>query len=331
MKILFADIKYDYGKKERGINAIGEGVIKSIIKLGYDVIPFYYDEYLEQPNYGSLQVDLINKADEIKPDLIVFCLMTDQFKFETLDYLKSKYKTLNWFGDDQWRFDDFTSLYAPHFTYCVTTDKFCVNKYPEIGQNNVVLTQWAAINEHEIPEFDGEYEFDVSFIGGTHYYRKWFVDKIAKSGINIQAFGHGWANGAVSSQRMNDIFVKSKINLNISNSTCYDARYLLAKPMRHIKHTLKSSKNQSQIKARNFEIPYFNGFQLTDYVPGIEDYFDIGREIVCYSNVDEAIFLINYYLKNENLRENIKNAGHKKAVGNHGYIHRWKEVLEKVL
>ena len=37
-----------------------------------------------------------------------------------------------------------------------------------------------------------------------------------------------------------------------------------------------------QIKGRNFEIPGCGGFLLTDYVPGLERYFQIGEEIVCY-------------------------------------------------
>ena len=66
----------------------------------------------------------------------------------------------------------------------------------------------------------------------------------------------------------------------------------------------------SQIKARNFEIPYFGGFKLADYVPTLENYFDIGKDVVCYNDVDEAELLIRYYLENEEEREIIKNSAH---------------------
>ncbi len=42
-----------------------------------------------------------------------------------------------------------------------------------------------------------------------------------------------------------------------------------------------------QLKSK-LEIPYFGGFQLTDYVPTIENYFDLGKELICYGSVDEA-------------------------------------------
>ncbi|MBE3609027.1 CgeB family protein [Campylobacter californiensis] len=332
MKILYVDLEYDYGIKARGINTIGQyGFKYSFEKLGHEVVVFYYDEYLN--NIDFLQKKIKNFADDVKPDLIFFCMFQEQFEVKTLDYLKSKYLTINWFGDDQWRFDNFTCKYANCFTYCITTDKFSILKYKKLGQHNVIYSQWGAINSHDMPKFEG-YKYDVSFIGGFHPYRKWFIDTLIKRGIKVKVFGNGWMGGALSSENMNKLFILSKINLNISNSVGYDIRYMSHKPSNFLS-TIKSflkrgSKNMSQMKARNFEIPYFNGFQLTDYVPTLEDYFDIGKEVVCYNNVDEAELLIKYYLQNEDEREKIKKLGHKKAINQHGYIHRFKGILEQI-
>ena len=84
------------------------------------------------------------------------------------------------------------------------------------------------------------------------------------------------------------------------------------------------------MKARNFEIPYFGGFQLSDYVPSLENYFDIGKEVVCYKDIDEAEQLIKYYLENEEERECIKKNSHQKALKGHGYINRLKDVLAQI-
>lgn len=327
MKILYVDLQYDYGIKERGNNIIGEdGFKKSLEDLNHDVSSFYYDQYLN--NTEQLQKELIKRADEIKPDLISFCLFQEQFNTETLDYLKSKYTTMNWFGDDQWRFDSFTSKYLNHFSYCITTDKFSIPKYKELGQNNVIYSQWAAINTHKIPKVNS-YKYDVSFVGGFHPYRKWFIDTLRKSGLKIEVFGNGWENGSLSADEMNNIFASSKINLNIGNSNSYDIRYLFSY-WKAIPLLFRSKKNSSQIKARNFEIPYFNGFQLTDYVPTIENYYELGKELICYNNVDEAELLIKYYLENEEEREIIKFKANQKAILEHGYIHRLKDVLEQI-
>jgi len=327
MKILYVDLQYDYGIKARGRNIIGlDGFKNSFEQLGHDVVMFYYDEYLNNTN--PMQEKLKAFADREKPDLIFFSLFLDQFKLDTLDYLKSKYTTVNWFGDDQWRFDNFTYKYATHFTYCITTDKFSIPKYKKIGQNNVIYSQWAAINSHKIPKFEG-YKYDVTFVGGFHPYRKWFINTLKKRSVNVEAFGNGWENGPLSENDMNKLFASSKINLNIGNSNSFDIRYLLSY-WKAIPLLFRSQKNASQIKARNFEIPYFGGFQLTDYVPTIENYFDISKEILCYKDIDEAELLIRYYLDHEEEREIIKRKSHDKAIKEHGYINRSRDVLEQI-
>lgn len=326
MKILYVDMQYDYGKKSRGPNQIGQiGFLQVFKTLGHDVTEFYYDEYLG--NTGPLQNELLKKADQVKPDLIFFCLYTDQFKPETLNALKSKYRTMNWFGDDQWRFDSFTSKYAPCFSVCVTTDPFAVVKYKKLGVP-VILSQWAALNDPIVTVSPG-YEFDVSFVGGGAAVRKWFIYEFEKAGIKVAAYGNSWPNGPVSLTRMQEIFAKSKINLNLSNSITYDLRFLKHN-FKNILHAIRSSKNASQMKARNFEIPYFGGFQLTDYLPTMENYFEIGKEIVCYSSVEEAIQLTRYYLENDSLREQIKEAAVKRAREEHTYLHRFQEIFKSL-
>ena len=327
MKILYVDLQYDYGIKERGRNIIGlDGFKKSFEELGHDVVMFHYDEYLNDTRL--LQIKLKEFADLENPSLIFFSLFQDQFEISTLEYLKSKYTTINWFGDDQWRFDNFTCKYANHFTYCITTDKFSIPKYKKLGQQNIIYSQWAAINTHKIPAFDS-YKYDVSFVGGYHPYRAWFITELQQRGIDIQVFGSGWENGALSAEEMNKLFISSKINLNIGNSVSFDFRYMFS-GLRACINSIRSTKTSSQIKARNFEIPYFGGFQLTDYVPSIENYFDIGKEIICYKDIDEAELLIKYYLENKGEREFIKNSSHQKALNEHGYINRLQYILEQI-
>jgi len=328
MKILYVDLQYDYGIQSRGLNLIGQDGFKhSFEKLGHEVIPFYYDDFLL--DVESLQHKLLKVANQVKPDLVFFCLYQDQFKHETLKSLKEKYMTVNWFGDDQWRFDDFTRHYANDFSWCITTDLYSVNKYRAIGQNNVLLSQWAAIDVHEKFEEAKTYKYDVSFVGGYHPYRAWFIKQLAHNGVAVEAFGNGWSNGPLSAEAMTKLFSESKINLNISNSNSYDIRYLFSS-LKSMLLMFKSKKSNSQIKARNFEIPFFGGFQLSDYVPSLELYFDIGSQITCYSGPEEAALQIKYYLENEESREAIRKAGQLKSRSQHGYYHRFKDILEKI-
>jgi spore maturation protein CgeB len=328
MKILYVDLEFDYGEPSRGINTIGQlGFKSSFEQLGHEVIPFYYDNYLKN-DLNKMQKDLCQKADEVAPDLIFFMLFRDQFTIETLSYLKSKFKTANWFGDDTWRFESFSSKFAPFFTYPITTDKFSLTKYYALGLKNVIRSQWAAIDDKR-PIASVNYKYDVSFVGGHNRYRNWFVKKLQKNGVSVACFGHGWPNGSLSNDSMVELFRVSKINLNLSNSASFDLRYLLTHP-KNFAHTLHTTKHASQIKARNFEINYYGGFQLADYVPGLEEYYDIGKELACYSNPEEATMLIKYYLENEDEREVIRDSGMLKARASYTYSSQLKKVLDLI-
>jgi spore maturation protein CgeB len=327
--ILYIAFQYDNGKKENGAAINYKAWYENFIKLGYKVEGLFYEERSKE----DLQIEIIETARRIKPDLVFFILQKDQVDINTLKNLKEQgLFIVNFFGDDQWRFDNWSSKYASYFSACITTDKFSIDKYKNIGQNNIIRSQWASLESNVLYK-NIDYKYDVSFIGGISPYRKWFVKELDKKGIKVHCFGNGWDNKRVSYEQMEEIFVTSKINLNISNSTNYDIRYLAS----HIKafltslrDVIKGGKNSSQTKARNFEIPAQGGFQLTDYVPSIEDYFNIGKELICYSDIDEAKELINYYLKHGEERERIKIAGIKKARKNHLFSHRIVEFMKRL-
>lgn len=325
MKIVSVMFKYDYGIKSRGDSFEKTAFHPALEALAEEVYPFWFDEY--SSNKEELQKQLINFVDFIQPDLVFFVLFRDQFTLKTLDYLKDRYITVNWFCDDQWRFDDFTRNYAPHFTYSVTTDRFSLAKYRSIGVKNAILSQWATFDYLENFDLEGvEYKYDVSFVGGFSGNREWTVKMLAKMGIEVTCFGAGWANGRVALDEMKEIFKNSKVNLNLSNSVCYDIRCILSSP-KAIRQFFKSKKNREQVKARHFEIPAFGGFQLTNYVPFLEDYFVIGSEIAVYATLEELYGKIRYYLENDDERRRILVNGYNRTKKHGTYYGRLKEVI----
>lgn len=345
MKILLVTLQYSYGIPDRGTDTISEfGFRQSFESLGHVVLPFYYDPYLNDP--APLQDALLSAARRAKPELIFFLTYKDHFYPKTLDILNSEFTTVAWFGDDTWRFPSYTSRYAKHYTYSVTTDKFSALRYTSAGQPKVILSQWAAIPIPDPPSELAECTFDVSFVGRHTPERAWFIDCLRQRGISVHAFGYGWEAGPVPLRQMYEIFASSRINLNLSNSTCYDLRYaffrrkrllrrikdrlLLILSPRHFVRALATPKWMSQIKARNFEIPYAGGFQLTEYAPALEDHFDIGKEIVCFRDVDDAAILIDYYLAQSEQRKAIRLRGYHRAQKDHTYPRRLEHILRHI-
>lgn len=328
MKIVLVFLRYDYGIKSRGDSLEYNGFYQALKQITDKVYPFWFDEYISKKD--ELQKRVIEFIDRVEPDVVFFILMKDEFTFETLDYLKSKYVTINWFCDDPWRFENFTKYYAPHFTYSITTDKFSLIKYNKMGYKNVILSQWASFGYRENIDFGTiEYKYDISFIGSISGYRKWIIEKLLKRGIKVECFGHGWKNGRVSFEEMNQIFNASKINLNISNSASYDIRYIFSS-IKNMNEFIVSKKNVEQIKARNFEIPAFGGFQLTNYAISLEDYLKIGNDVSIYTSFEDLLSQIEYYLENESERKEIMINGYERAIKEHAYIQRLTNIFSLI-
>ncbi len=328
-KLLAVFLEFDYGSSSRGPSLERIYFYENLKNLVADIKVFWYDHYLNK--IELLQKDLIAEAQNYKPDLIFFIPYTDQFTFETLAHLKNKYTTYAWFGDDQWRFESYSSKYAPYFSFVSTTDPWSVSKYKKIGISPI-LTQWAGQLTSKLtvkPGVPDKFKYDVTFVGGYNEFRGWFIKTLATRGVKVECFGSGWPNGRISFQEMEDIFRLSKINLNLSNSVTNDIRFICS-GLRSFARWAISPKRNEQIKARNFEIPLAGGFQLSNYVLGLERYLEIGREIAVYTSPEECIQQIEYYLENEDQRRLIISNSFQRCVQEHTYFQRLEKILEGI-
>lgn len=329
-KVLYLGFRHEFGKEQNGDAINYKAWYANFEDLGYEVRGVFYDG--RQPE--QVREALLAAAAGFRPDMLFIILQKDQIARETLLQLREAgHYLVGFFGDDQWRYDNFTCNYVDAFDACITTDKYSVAKYRRDGQQNVVYSQWAALDS-DIEYQNVRHEYDVSFVGGWSRGRQWFVQELGRRGFDVKCFGDGWSAGRITYAEMERIFSVSKVNLNLSNSVTYDVRFLLSSPrgvVSAVRSVLRGgAKSSSQIKARNFEIPAQGGFQLTEYVPTLEDYFDIGRELVCYTSVDEAEKLIRYYLDNPEEREAIKARGVGKARECHTYKARIRAFMAEL-
>lgn len=328
MKVLCACLKYDYGIEERGISLERQSILPSFEKCGVKVENFWLEDHGFPSEIDQLQTQLIAEADNYSPDLIFFMLMKDEIRLETIDKLNIKYKTVNWFCDDQWRFDIYSKFVAKHLSYVLTVDKFSISKYHKCGVNNVNLVQWAPVSVDTEYCENPDYLYDISFVGSKNPTREWTINKLKERGLNVVCFGSGWKNGRVSYVEMRDIFHRSKINLNLSNSVPKDISYYLyvfkliivsifclnrnkiKAGLKSVKQLFSGAKMVEQLKARMFEIPGFCGFMLSQYSLGLDDYYSIGSEVAIFSNIDELEIQIKYYLCESETREKLRRASY---------------------
>lgn len=110
-----------------------------------------------------------------------------------------------------------------------------------------------------------------------------------------------------SLKAMPKVFHLSKINLNM---------------------TLKSI--QSGLPLRILDIMGCCGFLMTNYQSELDEYFEIGRDLECYSSMEELIDKCAFYLEHDDIRKEIAHNGYEKIKQHHTYSHRIAEMLRNV-
>jgi len=344
MKIVYSGLKYANYDLNLGLSFEHNNFYESLRKLPKtEVLCFPYERILElgRDKGNEELLDLIKKE---KPDLFFAFMFTDELNPEILDEINKYTKSIAWFSDDHWRFDNYSRFYAPHFSNVITTYSKAVDRYKKIGIKNVVHSQWAANADIYKPITENvKKEIDVSFVGTWSRPRGKIISAIEKAGINIKTYGKGWSVGRISEKEMIEIFSSSKINLALNPAPGYFnanslGRLLLKRSMNkivpdfHIWDNFKSwtKRGIPQIKARHFEIPACGGFLMTSMADNLGDYYKIGEEIVIYNDIKDLIDKIKYYLKNDQKRKKIAEAGYSRTIKDHAYQKRFTEIFKKI-
>ena len=65
------------------------------------------------------------------------------------------------------------------------------------------------------------------------------------------------------------------------------------------------------LKGRDFEVPMCGAVYLTSYNPELSDWYDIGRDILCYSSSQDCLEILKWLLpdldKQSKIRDNAQN------------------------
>jgi spore maturation protein CgeB len=270
-------------------------------------------------------------------------MFTDEFETSILREIKKITKSIAWFSDDHWRFDNYSKYYARYFSWVITTYSKAVEKYKNIDVENVIRSQWAAnTNIYKKMESSGFFP-DVSFVGTWSRPRQRIIGALEKAGINVAVYGSGWKLGRIDKDKMLEIFSNSKISLALNPAPSLfnvnSLARLFFKRSRnkfvldfHLWGNLKSWSNRRipQIKARHFEIPACKGFLMTSMVDDLDKYFRIGEEVVIYKDTSDLIVKIKHYLENDIERMNISRAGYQRVLKDHIYEKRFDEIFKTI-
>lgn len=320
MKILCVFGKYNYGKSERGISYEYANFLPALRNLGHEIIFFESWDKSIYKDFSELNKKFLNIIEQKKPD-IVFCVtMGYEIWLETLTLARSgsHAKFIHWSTDDSWKYDQATRFIAPFFDLCATTYASAMQKALKDGFNHFILTQWAANSATMVaPLAASQCKYQVSFVGSAYGNRIEWVNELAKRGIEVACFGHGWPNGSVSADEIPRIMRESVISLNFGDSGIVLGAGLPGR--------------SRQIKARVFEVPGAGGLLMTEPAEQLDLFYNLNQEIITFENCDDLAVKIKYYLSREHERNAISNAGYTRTRKEHTYEIRFGLIFQKAL
>ena len=270
-----------------------------LMSLGHDVT------FIDTSQFG--EEHLKKEIEAKKPDLL-FCIMTGdpsvcpQEPWNTIreETQKGRLTTFNWFCDDTWRFDDFSSKVCHDFHVCSTPERHMVGEFNRVGYNNIFCANWHA-NADLYSGINMDRQMLYTFCGGAHADRARFLEALRDNNVPVNhPRGIGFEDMVWN-------YSRSYGGLNFTKN-----------------------KGKTQMKARIFEATACGTMLLTEHADGIEEYYQPNREIITFESRAELVSKAKFLLENPNVGQKIAIAGYKRFLKDHQSRVRLAKALDNI-
>ncbi len=272
---------------------------------------------------------ILASCAESKPDLIL-ALSQAPISRKALERLRqNNITTAFWFVED-YKLMEYWRDYAPYYDFYFTIQKNgFFDELNNLHINNFSYLPLAAdpgIHRplHLTKEDYNYFGSDISFMGAGYYNRQEMFSGLMDFDFSI--WGNEWDthsrlwkhvrnNGSrISTEDTVRIFNATKVNLNLHSSINHEG----VNPYGDF------------VNPRTFEIAACNAFQLVDRRSMLNDHFVIGKEIICYSSLEEMREQIKFYLNNDQQAKEIAKRAYERTIKEHTYEKRMNRLLEFV-
>jgi spore maturation protein CgeB len=268
-------------------------------------------------------------------------------------------KTVNWYCNASYQLDLVAEI-APSYDACLVPERFRLDDYRRLGARPIYCQE--AANPRIYHPRDIARDLDVTFVGARYADRPAYIRRLVDADVPVRVFGPGWGassasrasarrqlsrarqlttragwtklrrkvarlgsasdgpplppeiyGGVLSDHELVATYSRSKIVLGFST----------------VGQTHRSSR-LTQIRLRDFEVPMSGAFYMVEHLPELEDFFEVGREIVTYAGADELVEKCRYYLAHADDRERIRRAGHARALADHTWQRRLSDAFTQL-
>ena len=263
--------------------------------------------------------------------------------------------TLNFSCNNAHQFSTVEKI-APLFDYCMVPERQALQKFQEVGARPIHVQMGA--NQNLFQRLEKSREDSVVFVGTKYADRAAYLSAIVKSDVSLKVWGPMWqrpeivdlasrgifafragglpramrglrrlvtgwgvdqtvakvAGPALTDEAMVDAYNTSAIALNFSKALLEDG------DGSYVRH----------IRMRDFEIPMTGILGMLEFSEELEEYYDIGTEVVTFETPEDLADKARYYMKHERERVKIAEAGYQRAIQNHTWEARFRSAFLQI-
>lgn len=215
-------------------------------------------------------------------------------------------------------------LSFPYYDYFFSTDSYTIPllSKPSTGLKHVYfLGQGCDPEEHGRIELSDEdkkrFEADVTFIGGGRPRRRQLFEHL--TGFNLKLWGWGWDESAILKPH-----TIKEIVFGLKKTKIYSASRVC--PNLH-----GGMYQVNGISVRSFEVACCGRLPFCEPQEDLKRFFKIGEEVVTFNGPEDLAAKVDYYLSHPSEMERMAERARQRALSEHTYLHRMKELLGIVL
>ena len=353
-------IIYSWGHTNKELMPLLEAQVREWIDAGYDITPVKDREELGiiRPwspqeldrlyhNRDEKLLKLYDKVERLAETHDIFiCNYGNVYHPEFIKSLK-KYNiyTVICSGDDPENSDYCSKPYVHAFDHAFA---WGVN-FDEHSRIAEKFLQWGARRAGWWPYGVRVDEYDPSLTEEKIYSQKRDIDlvyvgapgiklerlaKIKKAFPQMRIYGMGWGWKAIVGTVLLHSERKAQTLVNVLLGGLWHVRELPMDEVVPLYQNCKIGINMHMSfgpsNRRTYQLPANGVMQVCDCPEGLEQVFDIGKEVLVYHSTEEAIELIKYYLEHDDERKEIAAAGFRRTMKDYKRITTFSKAIEEI-
>lgn len=263
-------------------------------------------------------------------DLVLIVTAGDEFLPEVLDEAQHYTATLAWNCDDDWRWQDYSSKWAQHYTYMVTTYRHIYEENRR-EYSNLILSQWGCTGLCE--GIAAQKNINISFVGRIYKANRFQSILRLQKELGLAAYGPDVPTFGLKIKvkrriaRLLGVIIKEasyELDDQDAVKAIWNRSQICFTPLR-------GSKDGSlQIKGRVFDMGLSGSLMLCDRNEALHEFYEPGKEYEEFESLDDCIDKARYYLRHDAERLKIAAQYYKRTKTDHLWQHRFKYLFKQI-